>query len=370
MKIFNRIPERIKLLLLVMGIIGMLYVPVRAIINLAGKSVVPGKGLYYGSGPLYDTTLIRTSWFFTFYGDSASPDTTHLKDIFATKAMLTDTAWMLRDAARDSAVDVWNDSLAIHYAAFIAGTDPGAAIDDSITSGWQIWQKIDTTSAKIPTATLADSALAFTWQGIKPYHLDSTSSNFVFDDAFHVTSAVADSEYATLNYARKAVHDSIWKFDALPPIRNLAIREGVDDSVGVLYFIGTDVINWCVKHYNTSGAQANQMDTVVYSWELPSEVPDVDSVTFNMRSTDADTNVSGLRIRCFKQTAELGSQTALTASLTAFSTATDAWEHKTIAGASIGAVAGGNNFSMRICVQLDVAAILWHDEPKVYCQHK
>lgn len=176
--------------------------------------------------------------------------------------------------------------------------------------------------------------------------------------------------YWTSTATGGAINDSMWNQTPLPQNGRLSISEATDDSVSIIYPLATATVSWAVKHINESGAAANQMDTVVFSLRLPTGVPDIDSITFNMRSSTADTTASGLRVRCFKQTAELGSQTALTAGLIGYFTATDAWEHKTIAGADIGAVAGGNELTIKICVQTDAAAIVWHDEPKVWCVNK
>jgi hypothetical protein len=221
----------------------------------------------------------------------------------------------------------------------------------------------DTIAIKVDTTTLNGL-----W--ISPWELEDSLDGYLTSGAVEALIGDSLAEYLTETATRDAIHDSIWRSDPLPPLRSFAIGEGMDDSVGIQWPIKSTWSNWIVKHYNTSLTVDDQMDTIVYSWVLPEEAPDVDSVTFNMLSTDADTNVTGLRVRCFKRTAELDAETALSAALQAFSTATAVATHKTIAGASIGAVSGGNEFSINMCVQLDVAGILYHDEPKVYCSHK
>jgi hypothetical protein len=58
-------------------------------------------------------------------------------------------------------IDTDADPDTFYWAADETGGTPGAAINDSIIYGYQIYQKIDTTSAKIPTATLADSCVKY-----------------------------------------------------------------------------------------------------------------------------------------------------------------------------------------------------------------
>ena len=87
------------------------------------------------------------------------------------------------DTAKPNIIQMWTDSL------------------ENI-----VYDKIDTTDAVIDSAVgaeqaavagKADSALTVTHQGIKKFHADSTSENFAFDGAYHVTSAQADSAYVS-----------------------------------------------------------------------------------------------------------------------------------------------------------------------------
>lgn len=86
---------------------------------------------------------------------------------------------------------------------------PRSLFDDSVIA----------TTAKIPTAALSDSAKLIRvnsidstnikQQGIHGLDVDSTSNNFIFDNAYSGTSAVPDSEFATKLYARDAGGDSV-----------------------------------------------------------------------------------------------------------------------------------------------------------------
>jgi hypothetical protein len=387
MKIFNRIPERIQVLLLILGIMGLLYVPVRAIINIAGNPVYPGRGSYFSSGAGYDTSNIGVMFGIIVNDTAIGADTTSMKTEFA-KYFLT-----ISTVQQVTAVKGFSDTLRLGTGGVDGilsifseqgATDYKVVIKPHTTMTQDVIYVLPPNDGDASQVLTTDGSGNLTWgtPGGTGDMLKSTydvAENGVVDDvdtagtqihAALVLRATKAMLTDTTWMVKDAIHDSTWQFGPLSPLRSFAIREGVSDSVGILYPIATDVSNWCVKHYNTSLTVDDQMDTIVYSWVLPDEVPDVDSVTFNMRSSDADTSVSGLRIRCFKQTAELGAQTALTAALIGFSTATDAWEHKTIVGASIGAVTGGDEFSIRMCVQLDVTGILYYDEPKVYCPHK
>jgi hypothetical protein len=124
-------------------------------------------------------------------------------------------------------------------------------------------------------------------------------------------------------------------------------------------------VDFFVRHINES-ASADQVDTVAFSGFLPLDFPDIDSITYNMRSTNTDTAVSGLKIRIAKRTTELGSATSIYQGAAVASSVANAWRHITIAGASIDAVAGGNKIRFWFVALGDVAKVVDHDKPRVW----
>lgn len=104
-----------------------------------------------------------------------------------------------------------------------------------IKNGAEIYNKIDTTSAKVNTSALSDSALAFTHQGIKKWHVDSTAMNFVFDDAYMGTSAQAESLFATWDASRKVAHDTLWGGGGITSneiVNQTIVKADVDSTTG------------------------------------------------------------------------------------------------------------------------------------------
>ena len=73
--------------------------------------------------------------------------------------------------------------------------------------------RAESTLTKVADASITGGAIGsgvkIAAQTIIKNNTDTTASNFVFDDAFRGTSAVADSAYATERYARDAAGDSI-----------------------------------------------------------------------------------------------------------------------------------------------------------------
>jgi len=403
MAIFKSIGEKLRLFLFVITALAILFGSAWAIINIAGKSIVPGKGLYYGSGPVVDTMNFRTSYLMIFSGDSIVPDTAHLKIIFDnTFTTPAEVSGLISDTA--------NNLVRLAYVQNITGvkhfTDTLVAGTQGVDGIFKIYSDSGITDYGIvfkPHVTMTQTTV-YTWpanDGDASQYLQSDGSgnlvwaiptgagdmlkstydiaiNGVVDDVdtvgTQINTALAkratkvmltDTCWSLHNLWKADISDSMWNPTFLPQTGRLAISEGSNDSIQILYPIRTATVSWAVKHMNTS-VQVDQMDTVTFSWKIPLGVPDVDSITFNMLSTSLDTAKTGLRVRAYKQTAELGALTALTATLPAFFTATPVWTHKTIAGASIGAIAGGNDLFIDMCVQLDADSTVWHDEPKVW----
>jgi len=414
--IFKSIPEKLRLLLMLVVAVSVLWVPVWAVINrITGSNIIDGNGLRFGTAVGgKDSLVVLPGYTMLFDGDSVEIDTTNLKSLFAnyfvtlgtiqdiggvkhfTDTLATGTqgtdgifkiyseqggtdfgiVFKPHATMTQTTVYLWpaNDGDASQFlqsdgAGNLTWATPSGSGDmlkatyDVLESG--VVDDVDTIGTQIAAAlsyrTTPAAVSALLGDSLGDYLTSTVIAAWIGDSL---------GDYLTATAIGAILSDSMWNPTFLPRNNSLAIGEGLDDSVSVLYPLRSGVISWAVKHINESGAAADQMDTVVFSWILPAGVPDVDSITFNLRTSSADTAVSGLRVRCFKQTAELGAKTALTATLIGFFTATDAWEHKTIAGASIGAIAGGNELSIEMCVQTDAAAVVWHDEPKVWCMNK
>lgn len=128
-----------------------------------------------------------------------------------------------------------------------------AFITDITGTGLQI-----TTGALEATLGTAIVSGEITDQTIIKDDLDSTSSNFAFDDAFHVTTGVADSEYTSLKTMRQTVTDSIHLAQTIANVWTItgnwinttnpwAVNEGGTGAAtftqnGILYGNGTSAI--------------------------------------------------------------------------------------------------------------------------------
>lgn len=64
-------------------------------------------------------------------------------------------------------------------------------------------------SAFMSKKYIDDAAGGLTNQSVKGDHVDSTAENFVFDDAYEGTSAEADSQYSTHNFVRVEIEDTL-----------------------------------------------------------------------------------------------------------------------------------------------------------------
>lgn len=152
-----------------------------------------------------------------------------------------DSAVAAGDGTADSiAVDTDGDGTADGYmyssAGAIAMIKEGAGI--SLTVDTDTILIATTLGASIETGEITD-------QTITKSDIDTTSSNVPFDGAFHVTSAVADSAYATLGTSNKA-RDS-----ALSDIRDTVTAMGgagsgiFDDSTG--YYVNPTARDFRLK---------------------------------------------------------------------------------------------------------------------------
>jgi len=187
------------------------------------------------------------------------------------------------------------------------GGDPGSAINDSITYGYQIYQKIDTTTA-----------------------LDFDQFCDGFDNFFLRTGSDAVTEIT--------VYD------------NLA-----NDSVG--HF---------ARHIHT-GTTAGKIDTIVTSNKLPMgmDANGVDSVTYNIRTSHVADSVY-VQVKVWKRTTELGAL-VFCDSVAATATTTGAWEHKTTGALEVAANAGNELevwFIMTFPSQTANIVLAEHSEPK------
>lgn len=147
---------------------------------------------------------------------------------------------------------------------------------------------------------------------------------------------------------------------------DLSIRTGVTSQLSVYYPLANDSVDFFVRNIN-EGALADQIDTIVFSGFLPVSLPDIDSITFNMRSTDTDTAASGLKVRIGKRTTELAPITAVCDTMKAFaSSSANAWRHITVAGTKIDAVAGGNEIRLLFIALGDPAKMVDYTKPRVW----
>lgn len=92
-------------------------------------------------------------------------------------------------------------------------------------------------------------------QSLTKSDLDTTAANFVFDDAYRGTSAVADSAYATERYARKVAGDSAAAYAGSGGLTMAQIRDTLNGAVGMndKDIIGVERLD--VDSINTAGGQ-------------------------------------------------------------------------------------------------------------------
>lgn len=107
-----------------------------------------------------------------------------------------------------------------------------------------------------------DMAGGLVAQSVKGDHVDSTDEDFVFNDAFRITSVQAESIFITKNHVEKAIHGTLWvHLDDTSAVLWGAINDStyyaldaagdtlwahLDDTSGVLWIAITDSVWMCL----------------------------------------------------------------------------------------------------------------------------
>lgn len=253
------------------------------------------------------------------------------------------------------------------------GGDPGGAINDSITYGYQIYQKIDTTTAKIPTAEYADSAGLIADDAVDQWDL-KTVNEPVDEDIFTYESTTGDFEWHTpaeLGLATEAaMGESLWTFDQFCDGFEFSLRTGSDAVTEITVYdnLANDSVGHFARHVHT-GTTADKVDTVVASRKLPMGMDGtgVDSVTYNIRTSHVADSVY-VQIKVWKRTTELGAL-VFCDSVAAIATTAGAWEHKTTGALAVAANAGNELevwFIVTFPSQTANIVLVDHSKPRAY----
>lgn len=214
------------------------------------------------------------------------------------------------------------------------GGDPGAAIDDSLTDGYEIWHKIDTTTATVP----------------KSDDVDTSGTDIAAALSYRIGAGV--------------ITDSLWKskpivggqFGHFVPVEDsMALYRGAARGT----YFGFNLV------YNFSEAADDQEDSVWISFIMPSESPDLDSLVIPAYFTSGDdVDSAGMTVHLFKKTEPLGDTTRI---YNGTPLKTDhAWTHLAIAGASIDAIAAGNELIVLIVSKADPIDSVGFKDPIPY----
>ena len=118
-------------------------------------------------------------------------------------------------------------------------------------------------------------------QSVKGDHVDSTSEDFVFNDAFRITSAQAESIFITKNHVEKTISGTLWvHLDDTSAVLWTAINEStwyalgaagdtlwahLDDSTTVLWIALTDT-SWMLRDAISDTTWAHLDDTSAVLW--------------------------------------------------------------------------------------------------------
>lgn len=126
-----------------------------------------------------------------------------------------------------------------------------------------------------PSATvpIADSASAFAHQEIKKYHVDSTSENFVFDGAYHKTSAETDSAYLTHGGAAATYIIATLTEEEVEDYAGTMVDGGTETRIAVTYTdgagAGDGVLNFVVDDMTDTVEHYREAihDTTAAHWD-------------------------------------------------------------------------------------------------------
>lgn len=154
--------------------------------NLFGPT--PDLSAYFDTAQVYDTMLAVLASYLT----SATAASTYAT-IDNVAKIGDDTASF--KAAVDS-VAAWDNRAYPDATTALKGIASFSSTYFSVSSG-----AVSIASGGVTSASISN-------QAITKADIDTTSSNFPFDAAYKVTTAVADSAYATIRYARKVAGDS------------------------------------------------------------------------------------------------------------------------------------------------------------------
>jgi len=166
-----------------------------------------------------------------------------------------------------------------------------------------------------------------------------------------------------------AIHDSLWGFDQFWGGSDLAIRTGVDATIGVYYPLSNDSNAYFVRHVH-EGTTDDELDTVVFAGYLPMGIDGsgVDSITYNIRTSDiADS--SFIQVKVFKRDGDDLGALALCDSVAATATTAGAWEHKTTGVLGEAQADAGDVIEVWFIITFPsqtVGILAEHDKPKVW----
>jgi len=365
MKVFWRgLEPKIRTVLLIVTLLGILYVPAWAIINrIVGSNVVAGDGLILGTDGS-DTLHVLDGH--TIVIDNDSVEVNEGGNFVWTGGQDFTSATLSFPAdAVDATAEIADDIITV------------AKFADGDWGDLTVATNVVTLDANVvATGEILD-------QTIVKADIDTTST-FVFGAAYHKTSATDDSMFMSKIYidavsggdASKAdIHDSLYantpgyitKYDQFWGENDLSVDWSVSDSVDVFFPVSEKIDGALTHPYflrvtPSSGAVGDQTIKIYFSGRLPMGfTEDCDSITLGYRTTTIDTLQSKVNLHVFAMKTLSGFAPADTSKYVGVSVSSDTtdlgatvgWDWLTITGASIGAIGEGSWMMYEVLVLVD-----------------
>ena len=207
-----------------------------------------------------DSAATANEWapdsdFVKLNADTLDADSANIIDLSVNGVNFTDTVQALAGAEADSEyVKITADSA--HIGIINSDTTNAAMlVCDTIV----VNDEVTLPNASITSAMLGGSAVTTSKiadQEVKQEDIDSTDENFAFDGAYHVTTAEADSAYATLGATEAAIGDSMDNFtiDNFPLIR------------GGMRHSGQNLIANLRYEFDSASIYCEPADTPMWDW--------------------------------------------------------------------------------------------------------
>jgi hypothetical protein len=361
-----KLGEKIRIVFVLIGICMLLYVPAWAVINrVVGSNIVAGDGLRL-SPDSPDTVHVNIGWGFYLDNDTTKPNVTQ----------------------------IWTDSLWEMIFTMVETTD--AVIDSAVGA------------ERAAVAAKADSALAFTHDGIKDWHIDwgsgtgqvnladvpQTAWRVFYSNGSGVITELAlgaDGTYLRSNGASAAptfdtppggdpgaaINDSIWYYDEWGGL-NFAVDWANSDSFAIFFPIseqtdGAYTHRYFVRIVNISGTD-NLSIPIHFSGTIPGGFSnDCDSVTVAFRTSDTDTTVTKINLRIFAEKTAGGfapEDTAKYAGNSFASGSAGTWDWENIPGASIDPIAELSQIALEALCYADAGDTLDIEIPNFCAMRK